>query len=128
MKIAILAFALLLALGAIADKGDKIPQFVGNGYDLIRGNPSADKIDPGFRAQIFDLTYDEGKLTEDEKFLIPDQASGKLLHSCSYSASTENYTGTNSYQKDLQTNVSVSGGYKGIFEASFSSSVEYKKM
>ena len=36
---------------------------VGLGYDILLGNPHNDLQDPGFRENIFQLTYDQVKIT-----------------------------------------------------------------
>jgi hypothetical protein len=34
-----------------------LPLYVGTGYNILTGNPFADKIDPGFQRPIFQITY-----------------------------------------------------------------------
>ena len=53
--------------------------------------------------------------------------SSKLLSSCSYSAASSVYTGSQQYQKDLQTDLSVSTS-NPLFGFSFSASTQFKKM
>ena len=36
-----------------------LPLYVGRGYDLVKANPTADKIDPGFRAGTMKYTFDK---------------------------------------------------------------------
>lgn len=123
MKIVILAAVVLV--GAVAEP--ILPLFIGRGYDLLRGNPSADSIDPGFRSEVMKYTFDEGKTTQDGKYSIPDQSSVYDSTSCSLDAVSKEFTGMTNYQKILDTRVSVGFDYDGaIVKAAFSISTEYK--
>lgn len=61
----------------------KIPEFIGQGYNLLTGNPFTNHIDEGFTSPIFDLTYEKGQETEDGKYKIPDHTHSTETISCS---------------------------------------------
>lgn len=94
-----------------------VEDFVGIGYDLLKGNPEGDftegGIDPGYRLSrnIFKRTYEEGKegLYNGETVKIPDQMEYQTLSSCSSKETTSVYHGTESYQKKLDINTDVEG-------------------
>jgi hypothetical protein len=94
---------------------------VGTGYNLIFGNPQANKPeDPGLRRthQILQLTYDEPK----EVIIVP-------MTSFAYEEHTQFIAGTRSYRNELELNVKVSGGADfGLSSFSFSMSNDYKKI
>ena len=122
MKILILAILAASALGQTT-----LPIYIGRGYDLLKGNPSADYVDPGFREETMKYTFDKGKTTQDGKYVIPDQSTVYDRTSCSLDAVSREFTGMTSYQKILDTRVSVGADYDGaIVKASFSISTEYK--
>ena len=102
--------------------------YIGSGYDIFRGNPKSNFIDPGFRAQIFNLKYTQDLKTENLEFKIPDFTTSKTRSSCSYYSDFKQYTGTKEYQKDLRAYVGFSVSNSFFFDASFTSSLEYKNM
>ena len=64
----------------------RLPSFLGHGYDLMMGNPYSDHTDKGFKVPIFDFTYKDGQTTDDEEFLIPDHTYSRRTISCSLSS------------------------------------------
>ena len=102
----------------------RIPLYAGVSYDLLKGNPLANTIDPGFGYQVFEHTYDMGLTTEDGLFYIPDHTVSRIRSSCSYESMANEYTGTEGYQKTLNVFVSAEGSG---FGQSFSASVDYKR-
>lgn len=103
--------------------------YVGSGYDLVKGNPLVDTVDKGFVSKIFEWSYNEGLLTEDGRYKIPDQIYVRKSSSCSLSSQVDTFTGTQSYQESLYTKVSVEAGMKGaIYSGAFSASAAFQSM
>ena len=103
-----------------------MPAYVGNGYDLFIGNPKTDKVDPGFRAPLFSISYNQSLKTEDLQFLIPDGMKSRLRFSCLYTSTVSEYTGTHKYQSDLKNFVTISGSMNNVDAMSFSASSNFK--
>ena len=61
----------------------RIPSYLGKGYHLIQGNPFTDRIDPGFKNEIFEFTYTKGLVTDDGKYSIPDFTHSAASLACS---------------------------------------------
>lgn len=102
---------------------------MGRSYDLLSGNPLSDQVDPGFEHSIFEFSYNDRDTTEDGKYLVPDGVSHRKVSSCTFSTDVRTYRGTQTYQEDLKTKATISGGYKGsLVEAAFSSSSTYQSM
>lgn len=120
----------LLALVSLAvNEPQRLPLYVGRSYDLLTGNPLSDQVDPGFDHSIFEFSYNNKATTEDGKYLVPDGVSHRKVSSCSFSTDVRTYRGTQSYQEDLKTKATISGGYKGaLVEAAFSASSSYEAM
>ena len=57
MKISLIFICVRLALTQTLEDPPKIPIFVGRAYDLLKGNPQNNEIDPGFLNPIFAFTY-----------------------------------------------------------------------
>jgi hypothetical protein len=72
----------------------KIPEYVGLGYNVLTGNPFTDQIDPGFKSSIFQMTYDKAQTTGDNKYLIPDFTHATSSIACSLQSRVSQYTGT----------------------------------
>jgi hypothetical protein len=51
---------------------NKVPEYLGMGYDILRGNPLTNKVDEGFKSPIFKFTYQQAKKTDDGKYDVPD--------------------------------------------------------
>ena len=95
--------------------------YLGLGYNIYKGNPLGDRIDPGFRSQLFAFSYDGGQTTDDNRYLIPDNVEHHGAVTCSYQATTKSIEDTITYQKSLFDSASISGGGSaGLFSASFS--------
>lgn len=106
-----------------------ISHYAGTGYNLLKGNPLTDSVDPGFTTQIFNFTYHNQNTTHDGKYTIPDNVSYVDVTSCVFTSSAQTYRGTQSYQSELSAKAQVSAGYDGVMlQASFSASVDYKNM
>ena len=102
--------------------------FLGIGYNIIEGNPEGGDmatggVDPGLLVSrpVFVMTYEEGKVTNDKKYMIPDEVKYVLRDSSYTSSSATTFHGTSSYADKLSSQVDVSGEYlfqfqfKGIF-------------
>lgn len=127
-----LVFALILLVNVWGTTSTlpKLPLFIGKGYNILLGNPlSGEGVDPGFQHEIFEFTYAKNETTEDGKFLLPDGISHRKTTACSFSTEISQYRGSLSYQSDLKTKASISGGYTGpLFKASFSQSTSFEKI
>lgn len=122
------AFALELKDGVEPAKLPNI-DFLGNGYDIIKGNPHTDLIDPGFRQQMFTFDYSKQTTSADGKWLIPNNVEMLPFTSCSYHSDTTEIRGTTSYQHILNVDAKIEAGYESpAFSAKFSVSTDYKSM
>ena len=83
----------------------KLPIYVGLGYNLLSGNPLSDHVDPGFTHPVFRWTYNLNKVVEKDKYMVPDQIVYDALSVCSFQSVFSNYTGGQSYQKDLKAKI-----------------------
>ncbi len=75
----------------------KLTKYIGIGYDVAIGNPNTDRIDPGFRVAIFNLTYNQDQFTGDNMYKIPDGSFSLNKQSCSFTQTSNEYTGNLSY-------------------------------
>lgn len=57
MKILFVFIYIGLAFTQTLEDPPKMPIFVGRAYDLLKGNPLNNEIDPGFLNPIFSFTY-----------------------------------------------------------------------
>ena len=125
----LLFVGLLVALFAVAqaEKHTNV-DYLSFGYDIYRGNPlSTQGVDPGFRiARIFDLTYNENLKSSDGNWDVPDSITMARTDACTLNFQSSLLDTLQSYQKSLEVEVSVSGGFAGI--ASFKASASYKSM
>ena len=95
----------------------------------IKGYPLSFEIDVGFENHPFNYVYNEGKMTEDQMYAIPDHTLSTQYTSCSFKSTSETFTGTKSFQEDLSVFASVSGGASGlVVSAGFSASTEFRQM
>ena len=118
--------ALVVALGPdkimIGPRGPTKPtpigitNFVGIGYNIISGNPEGGDmylggVDPGFLVTrpIFKLTYDDGQVTSDLEYQVPDQVVFSPRSSCVKTSAQETVYGTESYTKRISVDVEMSG-------------------
>ena len=97
------------------------------GYNIIEGNPMDPKrFDPGFKAKIFEATYEKDRRTDDQQYKIPDNVDLDEKESCSSSFSAETVMTKSDYQRSLLAKASASGsGQIKVVKASFSASTEY---
>ena len=125
----LLFVGLLVALfaAAQAEKHTNI-DYLSFGYDIYRGNPhSTQGVDPGFRvARIFDLTYDQQLKSSDGNWDVPDFVTMARTDACTLNFESTQLDTMVNYQKSLEVEVSVSGGFLGI--ASFKASASYKSV
>ena len=106
----------------------KIPEYIGLGYHALQGNPFTNRIDEGFRAPIFVMSYAKQQKTEDEAYLIPDYTHSTQSVSCSLESKVSSYTGTENYQKELQKITKIDSRLSFFFiQASFSFSKTFKQ-
>ena len=94
---------------------------VGIGYNLISGNPQTSP-DPGLKRSNQILRY--GKVQEyetvDEQttYCVPKEISITPQSFCSYAEETKFFAGTESYRKELEADVKLSGNGGQLFKFS----------
>ena len=64
-----------------------MPVYLGIGYNLLTGNPLSKSVDTGFGHPIFKVTYSKNETTSDNRYLIPDGMSHRIVSSCSFDTS-----------------------------------------
>lgn len=91
-------------------------QFLGVGYNLLKGNPeggdlSNGGVDPGllFTRKVLKLSYDTNKMSVGQQYTIPDQVSFAPRESCVTTTKKEVFSRSKSYQKKLAVDVSANG-------------------
>ena len=114
-------FVLIVAFGIAFTPGYGHPdtlkglRFIGVGYDIIRGNPdcglSKGGIDPELKTtrKILKLTWNDGKLSVDKKYKVPDQIVFADRNSRVEEIVQNVFFGPKSYQDKLKTVVKVDG-------------------
>ena len=91
---------------------------IGVGYDILRGNPDGDPskggIDPELKTtrKILKLTWNDGKLSVNKKYKVPDQIVFADRDSFASKTVQDVFSGTRSYQDKLKTSVNVDGEWK----------------
>ena len=104
----------------------KMPVYLGIGYNLLKGNPLDDHVDEGFAHPIYKVTYHKNQTTTDNRYIVPDNITHRVVSSCSFATAITEHRGTMSYQKSLMNSINVHAGMSlGLFEASFSFSRSY---
>lgn len=105
--------------------------YVGMGYDMLNGNPHPKfGTDPGFKVRsVYQYTYNQGRVTADLKYKVPDGISVIPAQSCSYVSVATEIKGEQSYSEELKVSAkeSVSAGF-GKFSGSFSASQDYQRI
>lgn len=104
--------------------------YISLGYDIYFGNPHNTRAgsDPGFRQAIFAQNYNTKQTTEDKRYSIPDGTNFIEDVGCRLDFESLTIKGDHAYTKDLEEDVSVQGTFKGLFEAKFSASSDYKEV
>ena len=100
-----------------------MPVYLGIGYNLITGNPLGKSVDTGFGHPIFRVTYNKEQTTSDNRYLVPDGVSNRIVSSCSFDTAVNEHRGTSSYTKSIMDKISTKEGMSTTtFEAAFSKS------
>ncbi|XP_064637893.1 uncharacterized protein LOC135494074 [Lineus longissimus] len=105
--------------------------FIGEGYDLIYGNPDGNNLggggkDPGIKPALYALKMTFKKNQKKKK--IPAQIFYQKGSSCANKTSYSAFSGSKSYQDKLKTEVSASaGGGGGLWSFSFAASAGVEK-
>lgn len=120
--------AALLVASALAQ--DALPNidYLGAGYNIFLGNPRCtDGIDPGFvdTGKVLQLNYDDGRMTDDQRYIIPDHTRAKGAAVCESEFESEEIYGAKSYFDSLSVDAKTDFGG---FGASFSASVDYQSV
>lgn len=107
----------------------KLPNtdFLFKGYNIFMSNltPKDGDIDPGFEAPIFASSFNDQKITSDNRFEVPDGYFLTRIEGCSIGMTSTLITGENSYQNTFGAELGVTGTIKGI---KFSASVSYQNI
>jgi len=115
----------LAAGGAAASKGRRLPssEYLGQGYDLLEGNPHSwtGPVDSGFQQSVLALTFDD-ELTVGP-WTVPDDTDAVEVHNCATSFASQEIRGSASYSSSLKA--SVSADFEG-WGAAFSASTAYQ--
>jgi len=95
------------------------------GYNAVYGNPhtNSGSLDPGFTNPIFESNYSQKITTGDLRFKVPNGSLFEKNVGCDVSMSSSEITGTSSYKKSLEAEVSVGGGFGPV---AFSASASFK--
>merc|ERR1711968_178579 len=115
--------------------GDNLPykgiDYLGMGYDLLKGNPHGDPdsmLDPGFRIPAVELTWsqDNAHLSRDVRDLQPIEGWAYPETACRRASSSKQQSTMSEYEESLSAEASVSAGGGGYgVEASFEASAGY---
>ena len=100
--------------------------YIFKGYDIYKGNPlptGEEIIDHGFVYPIFEANYDEGKLTPDGRYCVPEATQITGGGGCSLIFGEETYTGTKNYTDKCHAFVGFSVDLPG---GSFGASIDFK--
>ncbi|XP_077866364.1 uncharacterized protein LOC144354101 [Saccoglossus kowalevskii] len=115
----ILYISLLLhTVGVVSQPSIPPPgvSYLGVGYNILDGNPMGRKevnggLDPGIRIEnrVFELTFDEGYLSDNLLYLRPDQVEYDITDTCSFVQNDYVIWGTDSYQANIISAIHRSG-------------------
>jgi len=97
-------------------------EYLGLGYDLIRGNPrgsESSELDPGFRYRVLQLRQVQSDLTIDTEFTVPLGTAIKYTSSCKYDDSSVEV----SSDSDMRTSLSKEAKTETSIRSSTSRSV-----
>jgi len=104
--------------------------YLGSGYDLLEGNPlsTTGYGDPGFRLNIFDWTYNEGRTTYDKRYRIADKTRSRTFSACSTNMQEQIYNTAYSYQRiiDSSFDIDLHLGKPGEASVDFSFGIEVR--
>nr|AAC28440.1 apextrin [Heliocidaris erythrogramma] len=134
----LILFSLLpvISLGASTLPIPNPMKYIGIGYNIIDGNPEGDNrvaggVDPGLLVsrRIFELTYDNGKTTNDNEYRVPDEVEFQQRSSSFTSKETDTFYGTKSYAKKLSHQVQADASVEAVFASvKFSASHRYESI
>ncbi|EJK73065.1 hypothetical protein THAOC_05334, partial [Thalassiosira oceanica] len=86
-------------------------EFLGLGYDLVRGNPRGSEkseLDPGFGYRVVRLVQSQDNLTVDGAFTVPMGTDVKYIHSCKFDKSSTEVSSERDIRTSLQSEASFS--------------------
>jgi hypothetical protein len=105
--------------------------FLGIGYDLVKGNPDGDGetiLDPGYRAMVIQVEAFNLQRVTPEYFYMPENGFALKEDACEQASTTVKLTTSDDYKNTLNADVSAEGaGSSGLYSAAFSASVKYKE-
>ncbi|XP_071950812.1 uncharacterized protein [Antedon mediterranea] len=133
---AVLLFTLFVVTSRAALPAPSGINFLGIGYNVLDGNPDGSDIaiggvDPGLLTtrKVFKMTFDNGKLSSDNQYSVPDQVTFVPRSSCSNSVSQEIFWGTESYQQKLKKETDWKVGFSNKYAGfEFSKSKSYEEV
>jgi hypothetical protein len=103
-------------------------QFLGYGYDVLHGNPRSTQGDgdPGFRTNVFKFTHNDGQMTPDDKWQVPDKTTSQDFgRTCSATQNTRILDSAYDYQHTVKNGISLDVGFMGL---EFSLSTDFKNV
>eukprot|EP01012_Entosiphon_sulcatum_P042862 TRINITY_DN56_c0_g1_i1.p1 TRINITY_DN56_c0_g1~~TRINITY_DN56_c0_g1_i1.p1 ORF type:complete len:447 (+),score=63.99 TRINITY_DN56_c0_g1_i1:1116-2456(+) len=107
----IVVFALASLPGLLAQPTFPNIQFIGQSYDLLRGNPFSQNYDPGFTGQlVINQTYLKHYTTPDKRYSIPDCTSGEVVKACTYQATSVTMKSMSDYSQAARDSAAFSVG------------------
>ena len=108
-----------------------VESFLFAGYNLLKGNPrrTGDSgNDPGFESSIFAASYTNGRVSDGNRYTLPDGVEYKPADNCAISFSATTIETINEYSERLAASATVSASTKGWgVKARFSASTDYEK-
>lgn len=103
-------------------KGIPNLEYLGLGYDILKGNPRGDidtELDPGFRYRVISLVQDQAVLTVDQEYTVPLGTELKYISSCKYDEQSVEV----SSEEELKESMEREAGFKSTSSSSVSASV-----
>eukprot|EP00658_Telonema_sp_P-2_P009251 TRINITY_DN1347_c0_g1_i10.p1 TRINITY_DN1347_c0_g1~~TRINITY_DN1347_c0_g1_i10.p1 ORF type:complete len:884 (-),score=62.20 TRINITY_DN1347_c0_g1_i10:115-2766(-) len=102
--------------------------FVGRSYNIVKGNPHANEVDPGWRlgTPVLKLSYSQNSTSADGRWSVPDNIDALPgLNGCNYQGQSMAVHDAKTYQHSLNVDVTVKAGIP-LF--AFSASTDYQKV
>lgn len=90
-------------------------EYLGLGYDAMKGNPEGDSrfsgADPGFREPVIELVYDTNSRSRDSAFLIPKGSYVAQEHACQNTETSLSTSTLSDYAESLEKDATIKGTY-----------------
>jgi len=79
--------------------------YLGSGYDALKGSPYSDKSNVAFKASVVPLTYTKNTESADGRFLLPDHTAVHQVTTCKFDTVSEIVRDVKSYTKLLKVGI-----------------------